>query len=158
MKAEWDFSDFTRFANSLSNKSSFNQHIRKATRDLSQALLRRIKSHTPTLDYDLIHAWDKNKFLVTEVATGFEVLLVNEMFYANWVNDGHRQKPGRFVPGYWQGRRRFIYVPGYPGGMVLKQSWVEGKFFVEKGILSLASVTEIDAIIMNELQKWWDSL
>lgn len=158
MKLEFDFHEFTEFANNLSNMSLFDKHMRTATRNLAKALLKRIKGYTPALDYDLIHAWDKNKFLVTEVENGYEVLLVNDMIYATWVNDGHRQRPGRFIPGYWQSRRRFVYVPNYPGGMVLKKNFVKGRFFVEKGIVSFANVAEIEQIIMNELQKWWDSL
>ena len=23
--------------------------------------------------------------------------------YAKYVNDGHKQQPGRFIPGYWEG-------------------------------------------------------
>ena len=78
------------------------------------------------------------------------------MEYATWVNDGHKQIPGRFVPGSWASTNRFVYVPNYDEGMVLKKSWVEGKFFVEKGILSLSEVAEIESIVMRELQKWWE--
>lgn len=157
MKLEWDFSEITEFADKLAN-SKLEDTLKRITKDISKALLKRIKGYTPVLDYDLITAWDNNKFLVTETADGYEVLLVNKMKYATWVNDGHSQRPGRFIPGYWAGARRFVYVPNYPEGMILKKSWVQGKFFVEKGILSLNSVDEIEQIIMRELQKWWDSV
>ena len=159
MKVEWDFSELTDFGdNLLSLGSAFDKHLSVAAKKVAQALIKRIKGFTPVLDYDLINGWNENKLLVTGTETGYEVLLVNKMEYAAYVNDGHKQRPGRFIPGYWAGARRFVYVPGYPEGMVLKKSWVQGKFFVEKGIVSLANVSEIEQIIMQELQKWWDSL
>lgn len=159
MKIQWDFKELTDFGSNLKSfNSAFNPYLKKATQEVAKALLKRIKGYTPALDYDLINAWDKNKFLVTETKSGYEVLLINKMEYATWVNDGHKQKPGRFIPGYWASTRRFVYDPNAKGGMVLKQKWVKGRFFVEKGILSIASVTEIEQIIMRELQKWWDSV
>lgn len=51
--------------------------------------------------------------------------------YAKWVNKGHRQQPGRFVPGVWEGKH-FRYSPGANTGMILKANWVKGSFFFEK--------------------------
>ena len=157
MKIEWDFSEFNKFADNLVG-SDLDNTFKRITKEISRALLKRIKGYTPVLDYDLINAWDNQKFLVTETTDGYEVLLVNKTIYATWVNDGHRQRPGRFVPGYWAGARRFVYVPNYPTGMFLRKSWVNGKFFVEKGIMSIENTSEIEQIIIRELQKWWDSL
>lgn len=50
--------------------------------------------------------------------------------YARWVNDGHKQQPGRFIPGVWSGER-FIYTPGATTGMVLKASFVEGSHYFD---------------------------
>lgn len=159
MKIEWDLSELVDFGDNLNTLGSvFDEHMRKATKEIAKALLTRIKGYTPVLDYDLISAWDKNQFLVTGTETGYEVLLVNDMDYAIYVNDGHRQRPGRFVPGYWVGAKRFVYDRNSDTGMILKKSWVQGRFFVEKGIISLANVYEIEQIIMQELQKWWDSV
>ena len=63
--------------------------------------------------------------LTLEIGTNVE--------YAKWVNDGHRQEPGRFIPGEWKGGR-FVYQPGADTGMVLKASWVEGRHFLETSI------------------------
>lgn len=158
MKVTWDFSELIDFANKMKDTSSLEMHLENATREIAKALRTRIKGYTPALDYDLIHAWDDNKFLVTETTNGYEVILVNKMDYAIYVNDGHRQRPGRFIPGYWANRRRFVYDPHSTTGMVLSKSWVQGRFFVEKGIASMTSTSEIEQIIMQELQKWWDSI
>ena len=53
--------------------------------------------------------------------------------YAPWVNEGHDQQPGRFIPGEWKGDR-FIYDPDAKTGMVLKKSHVEGLHFLEHGL------------------------
>lgn len=51
--------------------------------------------------------------------------------YAKWVNDGHRQQPGRFIPGVWEGKH-FRYIPGHRTGMVLKANFVKGSHFFDK--------------------------
>ena len=57
----------------------------------------------------------------------------SEEEYTPWVNDGHSQQPGRFIPGEWNGNR-FIYKPGAKTGMVLKKSYVKGLHFMEAGL------------------------
>lgn len=59
--------------------------------------------------------------------------------YAKWVNDGHKQQPGRFIPGVWSGSR-FTYVPGAKTGMVLKASKVEGSKFFDKSVQVLENM------------------
>ena len=121
MKFEWDFSELTHFGNKLSDAAVLDSHLKNATRNIAKALRTRIKNYTPALDYDLLHAWDDNKFLVTETDGCYEVLIVNKMVYATYVNDGHRQRPGRFIPGYWVSTRRFVYDPASSTGMVLRK-------------------------------------
>ena len=156
MKVEWDLSELIRFGDNLSN-ADIDNTLRRITKDIAKALLKRIKGFTPVQDYDLLNAWGDNKILVTETDSGYQVILVNKMEYATWVNDGHAQRPGRFIPGYWTGVTRFVYDRNASCGMVLKKSWVKGVFFVEKGIASIKSVSEIEQIIMRELRKWWDA-
>ena len=50
--------------------------------------------------------------------------------YAQWVNKGHGQQPGRFIPGIWSGDK-FVYTPGAKTGMVLKASFVKGSHFFD---------------------------
>ena len=53
--------------------------------------------------------------------------------YVGFVNYGHSQQPGRFIPGSWSGGK-FKYSPGAKTGMVLKASHVKGQHFIEKSI------------------------
>lgn len=53
------------------------------------------------------------------------------VYYAKWVNKGHPQRPGRFIPGIWDGKV-FHYIPGAKTGMVLKANLVKGSEFFEQ--------------------------
>jgi hypothetical protein len=53
------------------------------------------------------------------------VLVGTAVAYAAAVNDGYKQKAGRFVPGYWKGDT-FVYEPGSKTGMVLTGKVIEG--------------------------------
>lgn len=54
-----------------------------------------------------------------------------DVYYAKWVNKGHGQQPGRFIPGIWEGSH-FRYIPGAKTGMALKASAVRGSHFFDK--------------------------
>lgn len=64
---------------------------------------------------------------------GLTLTIGTNVEYAQWVNDGHRQTPGRFVPGFWEGGH-FRYSPGAKSGMVLKASFVAGSHFFDKSV------------------------
>lgn len=67
---------------------------------------------------------------------GLKLTVGTRVEYAKWVNSGHRQRPGRFVPGIWRGDK-FEYIPGAKTGMVLKASRVEGSGFFDKAVETL---------------------
>ena len=153
MKIEWDFTEFTNFANKLQD-NRLDETFKRITKDISKALLKRIKGLTPADSYDLINGWDGNKFLVRDVKNGYEVSLVNTTEYALYVNDGHRafnQFGGPYPikhrvkvtsPHQWQKGDATYYVFGH--------------FFVERGMLQLVNTSEIEELVMRELQKWWE--
>lgn len=64
---------------------------------------------------------------------GLTLTIGTNVEYAKWVNDGHRQKPGRFVPGYWEGNH-FRYSPGAKSGLVLKASFVAGSHYFDRSV------------------------
>ena len=69
--------------------------------------------------------------------------------YAGFVNDGHSQTPGRFIPGEWK-KGKFRYDRDASGGMVLKASHVKGKKFVEKSIQ--ATEGRLDSIWIKSIR------
>jgi hypothetical protein len=81
--------------------------------------------------------------LTLEVGTNVE--------YAKYANDGHRQTPGRFIPGSWNGDR-FVYTPGAKTGMVLKASWVEGKHYWEAAIRIIEKM--MPTLVEAKFNQW----
>lgn len=70
--------------------------------------------------------------------------------YAGWVNDGHSQQPGRFIPGKVK-NGKFRYDPNAKTGIVLKRSHVPGKKFVEASIN--ATVGRLDQFFIKSIQE-----
>lgn len=156
MKATWDFHEWTEFADRLGDMGRFQIFAENATKEIADVLLKLLKTNTP-VDYGTLKAqWDNDNvnYYVTKTPRGYQVILTNSMKYAVWVNDGHRQRPGRFIPGYWVGNH-FRYDPNANGGMVLKKPWVKGRFFVEISIAQIEASTQMEQIIYKHLQNWW---
>ena len=143
MKIKWDFSEFNEFANKLSNYHNLETTLMTITQKVARVLHQYLLIQTPVDTGNLRKMWsagDNLRFTVKKIGTGFEVTFINTarantkdgFMYGVAVNDGHKT----------------------PGG----GGWVMGRFFVEKAILQTADSTQIEQIIFNELQKWWDSL
>lgn len=63
---------------------------------------------------------------VAKSGSQYVITVVNDLYYASYVEYGHRQTPGRYVPAL---------------GKSLKASWVKGKFMLtisEKELMTLA--------------------
>lgn len=74
--------------------------------------------------------------------------------YAKYVNDGHRQRPGRFVPGVWSGSK-FHYSPGAKTGMVLRASFVPGSHFFDKAVETLEAM--FPDMAKGQFEQWFNS-
>ena len=157
MRIEWDFSELTKFAAELENLGKFEQHMKNATKRLAKELLKWMKELTPVDTHKLINGWDGNHFLVTKQGDTFEVLIVNKTPYALAVNDGHRVR-NRSDGEYLQVKRRIQVRSPYKWQSDVSDWYVYGHFFVERGILRLTNTQLIEQIILEELQKWWESV
>ena len=74
---------------------------------------------------------------ITKKPNGYEIEIINPTEYASYVEFGHRQKPGRFVPQI---------------GKALKKSWAPGKFMMtitEQEIQNMAP-----ALIQKRFEKF----
>ena len=69
---------------------------------------------------------------VRHIGSTYKIDIVNEVEYAQYVEYGHRQTPGRYVPAL---------------GKALKASWVKGQFMMTK------SEAEVDAIAQSVVDK-----
>lgn len=157
MKLKWDFNQLFDFGDRLGDIESFDLYMGKATQEIAEHLHRMLIQNTPVDFGTLQKFWQTNEnysYVLEKVDGGYNVTLVNRAIYALWVNDGHKQRPGRFIPGYWEGKH-FRYDPNADGGMVLKKSWVQGRFFVEKSILQVENSAVIEKILHKQLKKWF---
>lgn len=74
----------------------------------------------------LRRAWtvDNQNLVIEKIGNMYQLMIVNNTEYASYVEYGHRQMPGRFVPAL---------------GKRLKQGWVEGQFILTKSEQELDS-------------------
>ena len=101
--------------------------IRREGLKLSALDMQRTVDKLSPIDEGLLHKWaitDKSDTSYT---------IQSPAKYVGFVNYGHSQRPGRFIPGVWNGKH-FEYKPGAKTGMVLKQPRVEGQHFIERAI------------------------
>jgi Bacteriophage protein of unknown function (DUF646). len=84
--------------------------------ELAARFLRRVKQLTPVESGDLRRNWAVGE------KTDNEVIIVNPTSYAEYVENGHRQDVGRYVPKL---------------GKKLVKPWVKGKFFTKKTIAEM---------------------
>lgn len=158
MKLQIDFSEFYEFADSLKDTGKLENALKRVTKEISKELLERIKNFTPRdKTGKLINGWNGNSFLVKSVDNGYEVEIVNTAEYAQWVNDGHRvknRKEGEYLRVY---NRKKVKTP-HKWQKPVSDYYVYGHFFVERGIIQLAESTELELIILRELEKWWVSM
>lgn len=85
---------------------------------------------------------------------GLTLIVGSTANYAAYVNYGHKQKPGRFIPGRWVGDR-FEYNKNAKGGMILKASYVKGKPYWDNALNILNRI--MPGYLDKRLQEWLDN-
>lgn len=129
MKIKFDLKELKDFDTKLNNlaKKDFEEIIEETAEVIGQAYLGNVVPLTPVRRGYLRQGWDIRKEKHNEIH------VFNDVAYGIYVNEGHRQTPGRFIPGYWKGKE-FVYDSSSKGGMVLKKGFVEGQHFVERAL------------------------
>lgn len=139
--AEFDFSGLKKYADQISklDETQRDNLMESCTKQVAAALLTGVVKNTPVGVYEervggtLRRGWtgnvEKNPKAyvdgqnVTKLGDSYQLTeknvaqAENGIFYASYVEYGHRQTPGRFVPAI---------------GKRLKKSWVEGQFMLKK--------------------------
>lgn len=129
-----DYSKFQQFAEKVEQTLGNDQtelFMEACAKELAARLLAKVIKRTPVGEYPdrvggtLRRGWTAeqqqdvvtyvNSLNVTHSGDSFTIEIVNPVEYASYVEFGHRQKPGRFVPAI---------------GKRLKAKWVEGKFML----------------------------
>ena len=152
MGRRWGKVDYKELQNLRDNLEKFQKVDMEAfcsqmSKELAARLLARVKKRTPVGDYEVItykrkdgstisfnqgkqggtlrNNW-KVQSVVTKKGVVYEIEVFNPIEYASYVEYGHRQEVGRFVPHI---------------GKRLKSGWVEGQFMLkisEQEVQSLA--------------------
>lgn len=103
--------------------------------------------------------------------SGLTLEVGTNVLYATWVENGHTQKLGRFIPGRWENSTfvekkvengkvipahweggTFVYDPSAKGGMVLKAEKTNGKQYFKNSFNKYQKKFEKSA--EKKLQEW----
>lgn len=137
-------------------KTDIQKFCNAVSKELAARLLAKVIKRTPVGQYPaetgkvggtLRRGWTGGKgqnavayaqsLPVKKSGNTYEITIINPVEYASFVEYGHRQTPGRFVPAI---------------GKRLKQSWVEGKFFLTRSEIELEG--EAQKIIEKKLLQY----
>ena len=108
-------------------------------KNLAARLLRKVILRTPTDTGQLKNSWTVEK--VTKEGTTYKVTIINSMNYAAYVEFGHRQEVGRFVPAI---KKRLV------------KPWVKGKFMLTISEHELEG--QMENIIAKRIENWLKKL
>ncbi|WP_410743920.1 HK97 gp10 family phage protein, partial [Clostridium neonatale] len=80
---------------------------------------------------------------ITQKGNSYTIEIINPVEYASYVEYGHRQTPGRFVPAI---------------GKKLKKSWVRGRFMMTLSIneIEMQIPSIVTAKVWEELKRCFD--
>lgn len=118
-----DFSQLKKLQNRLNRLGDPNILIESIAKEIAARLLAKVKRLTPTGDHPegegknggtLRKNWRVDK--IKRIGDMYYIEVVNPTEYASYVEFGHRQEPGRYVPAI---------------GKKLKKGWVKGKFMLK---------------------------
>lgn len=111
-----DVSEMTAWKKKIDTLSTVGkeQFFRTTLNELAGKFFALVVPRTPAKSGTLRKGWAIQP--VTSSASTYEVEVKNDTDYASYVEYGHRQTPGRFVPEL---------------GKRLKASWVNGQFFMQ---------------------------
>lgn len=108
-------------------------------KELAGRLLRKVIKRTPSDTGNLRRNWTVSD--VRKNGENYEIEVSNSTEYASYVEFGHRQTPGRFVPAI---------------GKRLKKSWVKGKFMLTISESELQK--QAPAVIEKKITEWLKKL
>ena len=145
MKLEWDFHELTDFGKRLNDLPKFEQYAQQIAKELAKALHEALFRNTPVKTGNLCAAWggsENYSYTIKQFGYGYKITLKN-----NGANDKNFRYGLAVNDGHWSYNQ-------YGG----PYKWVQGSFFVEKSVLQTANSMQVEQLIMQHLQKWWDSV
>ena len=109
------FEEFAKHVNAEISGGQLKNEVKKSVKNVGETYKRNAEANTPVKTGDLRRSWQ----LIGPIFSGADISieLRNSKNYASFVENGHRQTPGRYVPAI---------------GKRLKVSWVPGQHFLQK--------------------------
>lgn len=115
-----------------------NEFFESLAKDIAARLLRKVIKRTPSKTGNLRNLWGAgNDIKVKKTGNNYEVNIENSASYASYVEYGHRQTPGRYVPEI---------------GKRLVNDWVDGKFMLTLSEHELKG--QLPGIIKRKMDAW----
>lgn len=141
---EIDYTQFSNFMRRLTAKEGWAEMERASLEELANQVLIELLNRTPVKTGRLRAAWriENPKIIVVPVSGGYECVLTNSTYYAYWVENGHKQHVGQFVPPL---RKR------------LKRPFVYGRFFV-RSTCDTFNNGKATPIVERHILKWLEGL
>ena len=109
------FEEFAKHVNAQVSGGQLKNEVKNSVKNVGETYKHNAEANTPVKTGDLRRSWQ----LIGPIFSGAEISieLRNSKNYASFVENGHRQTPGRYVPAI---------------GKRLKASWVPGQHFLQK--------------------------
>lgn len=110
-----NFKDLKAFQKRLKNleKTGADKFCEDTIRELANRMLAKVIKRTPAVSGELRRNWRIGE--ITKRGNLYEIEVINSTEYAPYVEFGHRQEVGQFVPEL---------------GKRLKKPWIEGRFMM----------------------------
>ena len=145
MKLEVDDKDFQAWANAVEANlanGELKDAVERQLGRIGNAGLRIFTNNTPVKSGNLRKGWEVRKPIYA--GGGWNITFVNTREYARYVEYGHRQQPGKYVPAI---------------GKRLKNAWVEGAFYNRKSAEQLQEkigdiMKPVEKAFNDALGKW----
>ena len=109
------FEEFAKHVNAEISGGQLKNEVKKSVKNVGETYKRNAEANTPVKTGDLRRSCQLNGPIFSGADISIE--LRNGKNYASFVENGHRQTPGRYVPAI---------------GKRLKASWVPGQHFLQK--------------------------
>ena len=142
--ARMDMSELHKFQSQLQQMATQEKQklYEDCLKELAARFLRKVIKRTPVISGQLRRGWSallKDAIRVQKIGSTYRIELVNNTEYASYVEYGHRQTPGRFVPAI---------------GKQLKESFVEGQFCMTLSAREVESGAP--AILQRKIQRYFE--
>ena len=119
-------------------QQAVNEFFESLAKEIAARLLRKVIKRTPAKTGNLRNLWGAAKDIkVKKTGNNYEVTIENSASYASYVEYGHRQTPGRYVPAI---------------GKRLVNDWVDGKFMLTLSEHELKG--QLPGIIKRKMDAW----